>query len=241
VQLKFFNGQSIIVCCLLSGVFSYGNPTFLSQIKSEDILADFRSTKRFNFTAEQNEKYLLSLMSAIPMAKSAIVVSASDPVNIASVPDSKEQKFKKSNIKRVKLVAVTFAREDFIPMLYFQVNENWTSCTPKTDDACQDTVEFAITGPTRFVKDLNDFGSFPKAINAVELNLTIENLSDTAAAVEKAPAHVTWDLALPGSGFEQYLRHFRTKMGRPNDRMDLRSLQTVIAGWASQASESTFQ
>jgi hypothetical protein len=215
-------------------------PKYYSKIENGIITSQYRNEKAFVFSREENSKIITKILSKLPLAQSVTIVSSSKPLKVNEWNNALLG-FKQRNIRQVHMVAVSFSRSDVLPMMYFQVKEDWKDCEPE-GDSCLESLALEIAGPSKLVRDLDDFGSFPKALNVLNIKLSLENQSATLNNVDNTLALVNWQLGFTEaeSGVEDYLRFFRSKAGSSEQRITLQNVKGAMSLWASQVSKSAF-
>ncbi|MEZ4814182.1 MAG: hypothetical protein R3A80_03120 [Bdellovibrionota bacterium] len=217
-----------------------GAPKFLSTVKNGDVEATYKHDRQFSFSREENDVIIKKILSQLPLAQSATIVSSSPTVK---TPETKIESLGYSyrNLKQVHMVSVSFVRTDFVPTLYFQVTENWKDCEGNPQ-YCQEEVEFNISGPSRVVRDLSDFGAFPKSLNVLKAKVKLANNSGTSFGANSSPATVSWAFSSANieNGVEEYLRYFRGKASAQEEKITLKNLKQSMALWSSQVSKQAF-
>lgn len=219
-----------------------GAPKFLSKLEDGVVEATYKHDKQFSFSEDENAAIVRSILEKLPLAQKASLVSTSPKVK---TPDYKNESlgYVSRNIKRVHMFAVSFARADLIPTMYFQVKETWKDCEGNLQ-YCQEDVEYDISGPSRVVRDLNDFGAFPKSLNVLKATVKLANKSSTGGfGADSSPAEVTWEFSSPEieNGVEDYLRYFRTKASNNEAKITLKNLRQSMSLWAAQVSKQAFK
>lgn len=232
----------VCACSLFSlSHVAEGAPKFLSKLEDGVVEATYNHDKTFSFSDEENAAIVRSILEKLPLAQKASLVSTSPKVK---TPDHKNTNlgYVTRNIKRVHMFAVSFVRSDLIPTMYFQVKENWKDCEGNLQ-YCQEDVEYDISGPSRVVRDLHDFGSFPKSLNVFKANVKLANNSSSSFDPDSTPSTVTWEFSSPEieNGVEDYLRYFRTKASTREEKITLKNLRESMATWAAQVSKQAFK
>jgi hypothetical protein len=219
-----------------------GAPRFLSKLENGVVEAVYKHDKQFTFSEEENATIVRNILEKLPLAQKASLVSTSPKVK---TPDFKNENlgYVSRNIKRVHMFAVSFVRSDLVPTMYFQVKENWKDCEGNLQ-YCQEDVEFDISGPSRVVRDLNDFGSFPRSLNVFKTTVKLANsASSSSFNADSSPSTVTWEFSSPEieNGVEDYLRYFRSKASAHEEKITLKNLRQSMSIWASQVSKQAFK
>jgi len=191
----------------------------------------------FKYTTEENSALMLKILSSLPMAQTATYISSSPAQETENAYDGITQK----THTQLHMIAVSFSRTDYMPMMYFQVKEELTRCqTPS--EYCAESSKLVILGPSKTASLHNDFGAFPKSKNAFKLSLLLEKMNAPAegeAADYKARA--TWGFELNGYGFDEYLQYFRKKAGAEKaEGITMPNIQVGIANWTQNLSKSIF-
>ncbi len=214
-------------------------PRFLSEIKDGVVEAEYNHDKTFSFSREENDKLIKRILEKLPMAQGASIVATSPKVK-DSFYENETYHYSSWNEKRVHTVAVNFARADLVPTMHFQVTEKWKVCEGSVQH-CQQELELGISGPSRTVRDLNDFGAFPKSLHVLKADIKFTNNTSSFGADSYA-SKVEWEFNTPAiqNGVEDYLRYFRTKANAEQDRMTMTNLKHSMALWAAQVSKTAF-
>ncbi len=243
------------LCSVLAfGHYSEAKPKFNCEVdKDGELTATYSHDRQFLFSRQENDRLIRTVLEKLPMAKSATMVTSSPVVKSGEV---KHATYSSRNLKQTHTVAVNFVRSDYLPMMYFKVIESWKDCD--NPQYCQENLELEVTGPTRIVRDLSDFGAFPKALNVVDFSIKFENEESRsssyaaaygpgfgagAAPSEKGPSTVTWNFAFkPGAddGFEDYLRYFRLKAIKSQEKISSKNIKIGFGIWAANVSRTAF-
>lgn len=239
---KYRSVRSIMLCtCSVFALSSVaiGAPRYLSKIEDGAVEAVYNHDKAFSFSREENDKIIKSILEKLPMAQGASIVASSKKVK-ESVFKDETYNYARWTEKRVHTVAVNFARADLVPAMQFQVTEKWQVCEGSVQH-CQESIELGISGPSRTVRDMNDFGAFPKSLHVLKAIVTITN-NPASLREDSTPSKVEWEFSTPAvqNGVEEYLRYFRSKANAEQERITMTNLKHSMALWAAQVSKTAF-
>lgn len=214
-------------------------PRFLSEIKDGEVSAVYNHDKTFSFSREENDKLIKRILEKLPMAQGASIVATSPKVK-DSPYTSEVYHYSEWTEKRVHTVAVNFARADLVPTMHFQVTEKWKVCEGSVQH-CQENLELGVSGPSRTVRDMNDFGAFPKSLHVLKASLKFTNNASSFGA-DSTASKVEWAFSTPAiqNGVEEYLSYFRKKAKAEEEKITMTNLKHSMALWAAQVSKTAF-
>jgi hypothetical protein len=240
------NFKILLGIALFGGIFAQANaskklPHFVGKLEGDNVRAVYSNDKVATFSKEENTKLLTKILSQLPMAQSVTIVASDKPMVLTEIDRSQSHGYMERKVKQQHVVSVAFSRNDYLPVVHFDVVELWKDCEP-AGEICRENVEFNITGPSRVVRDLNDFSSFPKVTNAFNMTVKVENL--LAYNLDDPRSSVDWTFEFKNfDAVDQYLRYLRGKVSNHNndeDRVSVKNLQTAMAMWASRVSRAVF-